>query len=109
MAKPKKKTKEVEYAVKYLYETQRMSITEISLELGVAEAIVDGIINQPKEEKPRKVSKSQNLMSRHTASKNINNVSIMTEAASQLNDELVKNTNSTHSRTSQNAIFRPNG
>ena len=48
-------------------------------------------------------------MSRHTASKNINNVSIMTEAASQLNDELVKNTNSTHSRTSQNAIFRPNG
>lgn len=109
MAKTKKKTKEIEYAVKYLSETKRMSTTEISLELGVAEAIVDGIINQPKEEKPRKVSKSQNLMTRHTASKNINNVSIMTEAASQLNDELIKNVNTTHSRTSNNAIFRPNG
>jgi hypothetical protein len=105
----KTKTKEIEYAVKYLHENKKMSSTDISLELGVAEAIVDGIINQPKEAKPQRVSKSQNLMTRHTASKNINNVSVMTEAASQLNDELVKNLNSTNSRTSQNAIFRPNG
>lgn len=107
--KAKHKTKEVEYAVKYLYETMKMQPKDISLELGVAEAVVDGIINQPKEAKPRKVSKSQNLMGRHTASKKTNNVSIMTEAASQLNDELVSKFGPTQSRTSTNAIFRPNG
>lgn len=108
MAK-KKKTKEIEYAVKYLSETTKMSPEQISLELGVEQAIVEGILNQPEEEKPRKVSKSQNLMVRHTASKKNNNVSIMTEGASQLNDELVKNFDNTPSRTSKNAIFRPNG
>jgi hypothetical protein len=106
--KQKKKTKEIEYAIKYLYETTKMSVSNIALELGVAEAIVDGIINQPKEEKPRKVSKSQSLMGRHTAAKKNNNVSVMTEAASQLNDELVRNFGATKSRTSTNAIFRPN-
>lgn len=107
--KPKNKTKEVEYAVKYLYETMKMQSKDIALELGVAEAIVDGILDQPKEAKPLKVSKSQSLMGRHTAAKKTNNVSIMTEAASQLNDELVGKFEATKSRTSTNAIFRPNG
>jgi hypothetical protein len=106
--KQKNKTKEIEYAIKYLYETMKAKPKDIALELGVAEAIVDGIINQPKEEKPRKVSKSQSLMGRHTAAKKNNNVSVMTEAASQLNDELVRNFEATKSRTSKNAIFRPN-
>lgn len=109
MAKNNKKTKEIEYAVRYLHETKKMSSTKISLELGVAQAIVDGIINEQPEIKPREASKSQNLMIRQTASKNINNVSVMTEGASQLNDELVKNLDTTPSRTSKNAIFRPNG
>lgn len=109
MAKNKTRTKEVEYAIKYLYETMKMSIPNIALELGIAEAIVDSVVNQPKEEKPRKISKSQNMMVRHTANKKTNNVSIMTEASSQLNDELVKNFGNTTSRTSKNAIFRPNG
>jgi hypothetical protein len=105
----KKKTKELEYAIKYLYETMKVKSADIALELGVAEAIVDGILNQPPEEKPRKLSKSQSLMGRHTAAKKTNNVSIMTEAASQLNDEIVRNFGATKSRTSTNAIFRPNG
>lgn len=109
MSKNKKRTKEIEYATRYLYETMKMTPTNIALELGVAEAVVDGIINQPKEEAPKKISKSQNMMVRHTAGKKNNNVSIMTESASQLNDELVKNFGNTSSRTSKNAIFRPNG
>lgn len=109
MAKEKKKTKEVEYAVKYLYDIKKLTPTQISLELGVAEAIVDGIINAPTESTPRQESKSQKLMIRQTASKKINNVSVMTEAASQVNDEAVKNFGNTTSRTSKNAIFKPNG
>lgn len=105
----KKKTKEIEYAVKYLYEIKKLSSTDISLELGVSEAIVEGIINQPKEEKPRQVSKSQNMMIRQTAAKKINNVSVMTEGASQLNDEMVKGMDTTQSRISKDSIFRPNG
>jgi phenolic acid decarboxylase len=105
----KKKTKETEYAVKYLHDTIKMSATDIALELGLEKAVVDGIINTPKEEKPRKVSKSQNLMVRHTASKKTNNVSVMTESASQLNDELSKKFPNTKSRTSRGSIFKPNG
>lgn len=110
MAKNNKtRTKETEYAVKYLHDTLKLKSKDIALELGIAEAIVDGILDEPKQEKPRKISKSQSLMTRHTAAKKTNNVSIMTEGASQLNDELVKNFRSAASRTSKNAIFRPNG
>lgn len=109
MAKTKKR-KELEYAVKYLSDTMKMSSKDISLELGIAEAVVDGIlIQQPAEPKPKKVSKTQNLMIRHTSSKKTNNVSIMTEGASQLNDELKKNFGDTQSRISKDSIFRPNG
>lgn len=109
MAKTKKR-KELEYAVRYLSDTMKVSNKEIALELGVAEAVVDGILNQqPTEPKPKKISKSQNLMIRHTSSKKTNNVSIMTEGASQLNDELKKNFGNTQSRTSKDSIFRPNG
>lgn len=109
MAKEKKKTKEIEYAIKYLHETKKLTSTQIALELGIAEAIVDGIINQQPEAEPRKESKSQKLMVRQTAGKKINNVSVMTEAASQLNDEMVKGFGNTQSRTGKNSIFRPNG
>jgi len=104
----KKRTKEMELAIKYLHEVKKSSVKEIALELGVSEAIVDGVVNQTVEEKPRKVSKSQSLMQRETAGKKINNVSIMTQAASQLNDELKKKTTLGESRMSRGAIFRPN-
>ena len=108
MPKNNTKNKTTEYAVKYLYETTKMSTSNIALELGVAEAIVEGILNEKPEPKPKKISKSQNLMIRHTSNKKTNNVSVMTEAASQLNDELKKKLPSTISRTSKDSIFRPN-
>lgn len=110
MAKQKQRTKEIELAIKYLNEVKKLNTKEISLELGVSEAIVDGVINEQPEERPKRISKSQDLMQRQTAAKKINNVSIMTQAASQLNDEVVKNLQSDgQSRISKGAIFRPNG
>lgn len=108
MSKNKKKTKEIEYAVKYLHETKKMEPTKIALELGIQQAIVEGIVNAPKEDKPRRESKSQNMMIRKSSGKGINNVSIMTEGASQLNDELTRNNLNHQSRSTKNAIFRPN-
>lgn len=109
MAKSKNKTKEIEYAVKYLYETKHLQPKNIALELGISEAIVEGIINTQEETKPQKISKTQNLMIRHTSNKKNNNVSIMTEAASQLNDELKKQNNTSPAQRFKNSIFRPNG
>jgi hypothetical protein len=109
MAKTKNKTKEVEYAVKYLHDTMKMETKQISLELGVAEAIVDGIINEQPEPKPTKKSKSQDLMIRHSSVKKTNNVSIMTEVASQLHDEYRKKGDSHPSKRFKDSIYRPNG
>lgn len=108
MAKNNKKTKETEYAVRYLHDTIKMQPKQIALELGIAEAIVDGIINQQVEPQPKTKSKSQSLMIRHTSNKKTNNVSIMTEAASQMNDEFKKNSNTKPSKTFNDSIYRPN-
>lgn len=107
--KRKTRTKEIDYAIKYLYENQKMSSTQIALELGIEEAIVESTINQPATAKPNKPSRKQNLMINQTVGKKVNNVSIMTEAASQHHDEFVKNIPSTNSRMSSNSIHRPNG
>jgi transposase len=108
MSKNNRKDKSTEYAIKYLYEINKKDIKSISLELGISEAIVEGVVNEKPEPKPKKISKSQNLMIRHTSNKKTNNVSVMTEAASQLNDELKKKMTSTASRTAKDSIFRPN-
>jgi hypothetical protein len=108
MAK-KKRTKEIEYAVKYLHETKQATPTQISLELGVEQAIIEAIIAEPPSAKEVKLSKKQNLMINQTAGKKVNNVSIMTEAASQRHDEFTKNIGSAQSRSSIGSIHRPNG
>jgi hypothetical protein len=108
VSKNNTKNKTTEYAVKYLSDVEKKDVKTISLQLGVSEAIVEGILNEKPEPKPKKISKSQNLMIRHTSNKKTNNVSVMTEAASQLNDELKKKLPSTISRTSKDSIFRPN-
>jgi hypothetical protein len=109
MAKIKKKTKEIEYAVRYLHDVMKMTSKQIALELGVASAIVDGIIDQQPESKPVKNSKSQDLMIRQTSVKKINNVSVMTEAASQMNDDLKKKNTTKASKHFDRSIYRPNG
>lgn len=101
MAKKKvstKKTKTVnnkteEYAVMYLHNVMKMSSKDIAKELEVDLTNVESVINAASEttsNKKRK-SKSHDLMIRKTSAKGTNNVSIMTEAASQYNDELKKN------------------
>jgi hypothetical protein len=107
MAKTKNDKKN-EYAIKYLHDTLSLSVKDIALELGLAEAVVEGILAIKPEPKPKKMSKSQNLMIRHTSNKKTNNVSIMTEGASQLNDEFKKKLGPTVSRTAKNSIYRPN-
>lgn len=54
-------------------------------------------------------SRSKNLMITQTAGKKTKNVAIMTQEASQINDELKKNYNSSSSRYKENIIYRPNG
>lgn len=104
----KNRSKETEYSVKYLSEHKNMSISDISIDLGISEAVVESILSMPTEIKAHNVSKSQNLMIRQTANKKTNSVSIMTEGASQTNDELVKNFTPKNSRGASGAIFRPN-
>lgn len=53
-------------------------------------------------------SKSKDMMITKTSAKGTKNVAIMTQEASQLNDELKKQ-NSTSSRSRDNIIYRPNG
>ena len=78
-------------------------------DISVEEAIVDAILSEPPPEKEIKPSKKQNLMINKTAGKKVNNVSIMTEAASQRHDEFTKNIGSLQSRSSVGSIHKPNG
>lgn len=91
----KTNTKEKEYAAQYLSQNLKMPNEEIAKELGVTVAQVDTMLNsseQPVNKETKKTSsRSHNLMIRHTSAKKNNNVSIMTEAASQYNDEVKKN------------------
>jgi hypothetical protein len=106
-----KKNKTIQYAVQYLFDIKKQDIKNIALELKISENEVEGIINKnnlDNTKNKKTVSKSQSLMIRHTSNKKTNNVSIMTEAASQLNDELKKKINNNSSRNTQKSIFRPN-
>jgi hypothetical protein len=84
--------KQTEYAVMYLHNVMKMSIKNISKELQIDEKDVENLINDPATtNKAKRKSKSHDLMIRKTSAKGANNVSIMTEAASQYNDEAKKN------------------
>ena len=112
MAK-KKRTKELGYAILYLSEVKGMKVEEICLELGAEQALVEGVLAEVPKTKAdapsKKPSKTQNLMIRHTAGKNTNNVAIMTEAASMMVDHAIKTGQTTGKSPHDNAIFRPNG
>lgn len=97
-----KSTKVIEYAIKYLRELSKMNDSQIAEELKITE---EEILKFP----PVKISRSKNLMINETISKKQKTVSIMTEAASQLNDELVKKIkNNTTTKPTNDCIFRPN-
>lgn len=101
--------KQLQYAIQYLKLTSEMSEKEIAKELGVTENKVLTISKNIEDVKPKPKtrSKSHELMIRHTSAKKTNNVSIMTEAASQYNDEIKKNVNS-KIRPSRNCIYKIN-
>jgi transposase len=97
------KTKE--YAIKYLL-SQKKSPEEIAKELKVSISIVKSYQTEEKT-KPAKTDKTKELMIRQTSSKKSNSVSIMTEAASQVSDEFIKNIGPSTKNTNT-YIFRPN-
>lgn len=97
------KTKE--YAIKYLLSLKK-SPEEIAKELKISVSVVKSYQAEEKT-KPAKTDKTKDLMIRQTSAKKNNSVSIMTEGASQVGDEFVKNLGSSTKNTSS-YIFRPN-
>lgn len=103
----KKTNKNTEYAILYLYQTQKMDASTIAKELKITKETVEAIINGQQTEKPKK-TKVKDLMIRQTSSKGTNSVAIMTHAASQQADEAGKQFQNLQSQDPPH-IFRPNG
>lgn len=101
-------TKQTDYAVHYLSNNMKMSPEEISKELQVSLSEVERILGEsvPAKETTKTNSKSHNLMIRKTSVKGTNNVSIMTEAASQFNDEIKKHQNP-KTKSFRDCIYQP--
>jgi len=103
-------TKEQTYSIQWL-NSQGMSSIDIATELSITEKQVEKILeksskvsDEPKIKTAKSpVSKSHDMMIRHTSSKNTNNVSIMTKEASQYNDQV----RPTPSNNKADHIFRP--
>jgi hypothetical protein len=100
-----KLNKTKEYAIKYLSTYGKKSPEDIAKELKVSLEDVNSVLNTQETTTPAKTDKTKNLMIRQTSVKKNNSVSIMTEAASQLSDEFVKNID--YSKKTQSYIFRP--
>ncbi len=112
------KDKAVVYAVLFLHKNEQ-SPKEIAEELGIHVKTVNSIIKTQSKEETKKPNKnipttsskvnSKDLMITKTEAKKINSVAVMTRAASEVNDAFKKSlTGTTESRTSKNAIYRPN-
>jgi hypothetical protein len=100
MAKNKKL---IEYSVRYLKNTMKLSDAQIIEELKITELELQNILDsEPKS------TKSKNLMINETSAKKHKTVSIMTQAASQLNDELNKKLQNVKKKQTNDCIFRPN-
>lgn len=106
------------YAVLWL-NSQGLDLVKIADELGLTEKQVISVIEKGANHKisansPVKTvqspanSRSKNLMITQTAGKKTKNVAIMTQEASQLNDEL-KKSQSGSKKYKDNVIYRPNG
>lgn len=109
MSKNNQKT----YAVYFLSDSGS-SAAKIGKELGLTTKEVKDILSSRQQNTNNKIKttsapvNSKNLMITETSVKGTKNVSIMTKAASELNDTYRKSLNETISRTSKRAIFRPN-
>ena len=111
-----KLSKTTQYAAKYLLETMKMTTKQVAKELGLsAETIVSLVAKEDVATPPKKTKSttSRDLMIRHTAGKQTNNVSIMTQAASQANDSQSKTDHSSKTTSREtnrhNSIYKPYG
>ena len=101
------------YAVYYLSDKNK-SIKEISEELGLTSKMVSDIISSRGVEKNSEINTtsskvtSKDLMIRETSNKKTKSVAIMTKSASEVNDSFRQKINNATSRTSRDAIHRPN-
>ncbi len=107
-------SKQKECAVYYLSDNGE-SNANIAKILGIkAKEIKDILANRNKQSPAIKTTSaptnSKNLMITETSVKGTKNVAIMTKAASEVNDSFRQNLdkNTVVSRTSRNAIYRPN-
>jgi hypothetical protein len=101
-----KLSKTKEYAIRYLSDNMGLNAQQISKELKLSIEDIEKILPPMKES--LKEDKTKDLRISQTAVKKINSVSIMTEAASQVNDEMIKNMN-TSGRNLNSVIFKPRG
>ena len=99
----------IKYAVLYLID-KNIEDKKIAKELGVPVKTVRQISSEAKNNIKTTTTKlsSKNLMINQTAGKSTKNVSIMTKAASEVNDTLKKSYPSQDStRTTRESIYRP--
>ena len=111
-----KLSKTTQYAAKYLLETMKMTTKQVAKELGLSAETIVSLVAKEDEATPPKKAKSatsRDLMIRHTAGKQTNNVSIMTQAASQANDSQSKTDHSSKTASREknrnNSIYKPYG
>lgn len=102
------------YAVYHLADAG-YSATKISKELDIPPKEVKEILTNRTNNNQNDAIKttsapvnSKELMITETSAKGNKSVAIMTKAASEVNDAFRKNMNSNGSRTTKNAIYRPN-
>ena len=107
-------TKNLGYAIHWL-STTKLSAEQIATELDLSTSQVTKFLSKNSEttelatDTPIKTRpiKSSDLMIRHTNTKNINTVAIMTKEASQINDAARKNINTGVKKYNSDCIFRP--
>jgi hypothetical protein len=93
-----------EYAIRWLF-GQQQDVVSIAKEVSLSESSVQSVLDQILAENPPKHITSPDLMIRHTASKGLNSVSIMTREASEMNDTTKKQ--GTQGRDLSKSIFKP--
>jgi len=100
-------TRTQEYAVRYLKQTMNMDPVDIAKELKISQSEIDKLLKDIPLENNKKTGVN-NMMINETSGKKSKNVSIMTQQASQYNDEAAKKINDSVNK-SHPGIYRPRG
>lgn len=109
------KTQETQIFAIYYLSDSGLDNSNIAKKIGVSVKEVNNILSERETKKTSAIKttsskvNSKNLMITETAGKRTKNVSIMTKAASEINDSYKQSMpRDTLSRTTKNAIYRPN-